>query len=85
MLGRLLVLLALGAAACAENVDAQTEEVVRDSGGKAEAPGRVLTVGDHQVDGVLAAQLGQEPGDRLATGTPDNVTDRQHRDDHNAC
>jgi len=38
-----------------EHVDPQAEEIVGDLGSQAETSGRILAVGDYQIDGKLAA------------------------------
>src|SRR2546421_274807 len=65
-----------------QHVDSQAEEVVGDPGGQAEAAGRVLPVGHHQVQAILLAELRQEASDGVASRPADDVPDGEHGHDH---
>jgi hypothetical protein len=52
-------------------------ELGEDLGGDAEAAGRVLDVGDHEVDPLAVDELLEVVGHRLAAGRPHDVADEQ--------
>jgi hypothetical protein len=63
-----------------DEVDAGGEHLVGRLARKAEAAGGVFAVGDHDVDVVLFADEREMFGERLATGSADDVGNGQDRD-----
>ena len=56
-----------------DDIDAKLEEFFRDLRRDAEAAGRVLAVGDRQVDAILFLQLGKPLMNDGATGPGEDV------------
>jgi hypothetical protein len=59
------------------HVDAQVEKLFRERRGDSEASRGIFTVGDDQINGVLAAQFRQAIFYDGAPGAPKNVTDEK--------
>ncbi len=63
-----------------DGVGPGVEEFLVDRFREAKAAGRVLAVGDHDVDVVLFADEREMFGERLATGSTDDVRNGEDRD-----
>ena len=63
--------------AAADDIDPGGENFLTDLFRDAEAAGRVLAVGDDEIDAELAAQARQVPGQRLAPGPADDISTEQ--------
>jgi predicted sugar kinase len=70
-------LLAPDVVAGGEHVHPGVEQLEGDLGRDAGAVGRVLAVGDHEVDGALVAKAGQPAQQRFPARLAEHVTDEE--------
>src|SRR5262249_38210408 len=75
--------LAVGVVAEGDRVHAGSEQALGDAAGDADAVGRVLTVGDDEVEAELLAQPGQPLLDDAPSGRREDVGDEE--DPHRGC
>ena len=67
-----------------DHIDVQFEKLFGESRRDAEAGGRILSVGNHQVNGLIAHDAGQAVFDNGAAGASENVTDKKNAHDGGA-
>ena len=58
-------------------IDAPLEDLIADLTGNPEPGGRILGVGDHEVDRVMLDERGQAATHELTPGTADDVADEE--------